>query len=145
MSNGIIPIIFPLSQKVDFSLLFHRDKKHSGWIVDQDFKIILDGVKLNSIKTRFWETENNEILVKKDFFWDGTSFPGLDINKGAIASLVHDIICTKRNKQYAVSSYVLRHFLYRQIAKKQGMNYFRYEVIFFGLIFFNIFFVLRDH
>lgn len=108
------------------------------WTTTRALAIHLPGVGLVNCTGWRWATAHGLIRVAVGFAWDGASGPAIDDPSAVLASLVHDIACTRiegpDGATHPLPGYWARHALYARILGAQGEPFARCAWSWFGLV-----------
>lgn len=105
--------------------------------------------RLRQLSGAYWQTHTDGTIdVRAGYCWDGPSGPAINDEASVVASLVHDILCTRvlaRPRRWLYPcGYFRAHRLYRMVCRAQGMPAFRAWYQWTGLVLFNWMVRLRD-
>lgn len=141
MNNDFLQVKILNGSLVDVDEFAQYREHDNRFGARMDFELVFpDSIKINDRKSRegwFSHSSTNSISVFQRYTWDGPSGPTFDTPSLRLASLVHDIICTKTARGYAVNGYWKRHQIYRDIAKGQNCPPWRANLHFGVLVSFN--------
>jgi hypothetical protein len=115
------------------------------WTLSRPVTIHLPGVALVQYIGPGWATRHGEIRAQPGYGWDGASGPAIDDPAAVLASLVHDIVCTRiPDGGHPLPSYCARHWLYARIIRAQGEPVWRWGMDWVGLMVANWYVDLRQ-
>ena len=128
------PTIHPLTDGVEWSEFCRWDHSRRRWVITARVRIVLDGYNLVTWLSRNVHTYAHTIDLFPGFAWDGASGIAFDNPDAVIASLVHDVVCTRyRPDRCKLAGYIKRHRLYTRILWRQGANAGRAYRILLGI------------
>lgn len=116
--------IWPCTAPCDWRDFAESNADRTGWRVIRHLAAYFpEWVSLDTTYTQHWRAAGGTrcILIDAGYQWDGASGPALDTSDAIVASLIHDIICTRVDGRCCVPSYMQRHRIYRTIARVNGM------------------------
>ena len=117
--------VHPLRDRVNVDDIIHRIP--DGCAIHRAVTLVLPGVDFHPVAGEHFHVWRGRIDLFPGHAWNGASGPAIDTEDTILASLVHDIACTRIHPEgpHILPNYLARHRLYRDIATVQGMTRIR--------------------